>query len=182
MTDVTRGGSGLLVVDVQRGVVAENPGAEMVVPTITRLVGDARAARRPVVWVQHDDADLVTESDDWRLADGLVPGPQEPVVRKQQRSAFAGTGLAGVLHGLHVDRVVLVGVQSAFCVDLAGKHALAEGFDVTMVSDGHANGPLQTEAGLISDEVMRAVVNRTWRSLRHPGRRVEVVPADQVTW
>lgn len=77
---------------------------------------------------------------------------------------------------------MLVGVQNAFCVDLAGQHALAEGFDVTLVSDAHANGPLATSAGEVPDEQVRALVNRTWATLRHPGRRVEAVTAGDNEW
>ena len=51
------------------------------------------------------------------------------VVWVQHRSAFGDTGLGALLREYDVERLVLVGAQSAFCVDMAGKHALAEGFD-----------------------------------------------------
>ena len=172
----------LLVVDVQAGVVRDNPGAETVLPAISTVVDAARAAGRHVVWVQHDDTDLVAETKQWQVVPELTPRADELTIRKQHRSAFGDTGLAAALRDRGVDHVVLVGVQSAFCVDLAGKHALAEGFDVTLVSDAHANGPLDTAAGTLSDEQVRAMVNRTWSTLRHPGRRVEVIAADDVAW
>ena len=175
-------GTALLVVDVQTGVVRDNPGSQGVVPTIAALVDRARTAGRPVVWVQHDDEDLLPDSADWQVVPPLSPGADELKVRKQHRSAFGDTGLSDALRDRQVDRLVVVGVQSAFCVDLAGKHALAEGFDVTLVSDAHSNGPLDTSAGPLTDEQVRAMVNRTWSTLRHPGRRVEVVPAAGVVW
>ncbi|MEP6631366.1 MAG: isochorismatase family protein [Lapillicoccus sp.] len=175
-------GSGLLVVDVQTGVVQENPGSETVLPTIVALVNAARAAGRPVLWVQHDDDDLVAGSDGWQIVSALGARSGELHVRKQHRSAFGDTGLGAALRDRGVDRIVLVGVQSAFCVDLAGKHALTEGLDVTLVSDAHANGPLETAAGTLSDQQVRAMVNRTWATLSHPGRRVEVTPAADVAW
>ncbi len=175
-------GTALLVVDVQVDVVGLNPGAERVLPALAGLVDAARAAGRPVVWVQHDDEELVAGSDGWQVVPALGDRGDELHVRKQHRSAFADTGLGAALRERGVDRIVLAGVQSAFCVDLAGKHALAEGFDVTLVSDAHANGPLDTSAGPLSDEQVRAMVNRTWSTLRHPGRRVEVTTAADVAW
>ncbi len=134
------------------------------------------------MWVQDDDDDLVAGSERWQVVPELGARPDETKVRKQHRSAFGATGLATALRDRGVDRVVIVGVQSAFCVDLAGKHALAEGFDVTLVSDAHANGPLSTSAGELSDEQVRAMVNRTWATLQHPGRRVEVTSSDDLAW
>ncbi|HEY5483166.1 MAG TPA: hypothetical protein VIK31_05060 [Propionibacteriaceae bacterium] len=65
---------------------------------------------------------------------------------------------------------------------MAGKHALAEGFDVTWVSDGHGNGDQGTSEGTVPDASVRALLNRTWSSLRHPGRQVEVVASHDVHW
>jgi nicotinamidase-related amidase len=101
---------------------------------------------------------------------------------KQHRSAFSETGLGDLLRDRQVDHVVLVGSQSAFCVDMAGKHALAEGFHVTLVSDGHINGTTRTADGPVSDATVRALINRTWSSLSQPGLLVSVKPAREVAW
>jgi nicotinamidase-related amidase len=172
----------LLVVDVQNAVVEDLEGREELVTTIARLVDGARVAGRPVVWVQHEVEDLPHGSEGWRIVPELAPRDDEVVVEKHHRSAFGDTGLADLLRGYGVDRVVLVGAQSAFCVDMAGKHALAEGFDVTWVTDGHGNGDQDTAEGVVPDAVVRALLNRTWSSLKHPGRAVEVVPSAQVRW
>ena len=175
-------GSALLVVDVQNGVVEGMPCRDQVVATIAGLVDGARAARRPVVWVQHSDDDLTPDSPAFDLVPELRPADGELRVVKYHRSAFGGTGLGDALRAAGVTRLVLVGTQSAFCVDMAGKHALAEGFDVTLVSDGHGNGDLDTPEGAVDDATVRALVNRTWSSLRHPGRDVRVVRGDTVGW
>jgi nicotinamidase-related amidase len=170
-------GSALLVVDVQNDVVASIPGVAQVVATIAGLVDRARATGSPVVWVQHQDEDLEHGSPGWRIVPELVPARDEVIVEKCHRSAFADTDLAYRLRERGVTEIVLTGTQSAFCVDMAGKHALAEGFDVTLVSDGHANGDLDTADGIVPDRTVRALINRTWRTLGHPGREVMVTPA-----
>jgi nicotinamidase-related amidase len=174
--------SALLVVDVQDGVVDGMPGRDELIATIGRLVNSARAAGRLVVWVHHADDDLVRGSEAWQIVPELRPQAGEHVVEKHHRSAFGDTGLGDLLRGHGIDRLVLVGAQSAFCVDMAGKHALADGFDVTWVSDGHGNGDQETTDGIVPDAVVRALLNRTWSSLRHPGRTVEVVTSHDVRW
>lgn len=174
--------SALLVVDVQNGVVAQVSDADAVVATVAGLVRSAREHHAAVVWVQHDDEELTRGSLEWQIVPALAPRPDERRVEKRHRSAFAATGLADALRSDGVTRLVLVGTQSAFCVDMAGKAALTEGFDVTLVSDGHADGDLVTAAGVVAGGVVRATVNRTWSTLRHPGRQVEVCPAAEVTW
>lgn len=122
--------------------------AEAMISTVAGLVARARTAQMPVVWVQHDDPDdLPAESWGWQIVPTLHPRGGDVMVAKQYRSAFAGTGLAERLRGLEVDEVVVTGAQSAFCVDMTGKHALAEGFGVTLVSDGHSKGGLFTSEG-----------------------------------
>ena len=174
--------SGLLVIDVQNGVVDGMPGRDELIATIGRLIESARDAGRLVVWVQHADEDLVRGSEAWQIVPELRPRDGEPVVEKQHRSAFGDTGLGDLLRGYGIERLVIVGAQTAFCVDMAGKHALAEGFDVTWVSDGHGNGDQETADGIVPDATVRALLNRTWSTLRHPGREVEVVISHDVRW
>ena len=135
-----------------------------------------------MVWVQHEVEDLPHGSEDWKIVPELRPADGEPIVEKHHRSAFGDTGLGDLLRGRGIERLVLVGAQSAFCVDMAGKHALAAGFDVTWVSDGHGNGDQDTADGVVPDAVVRALLNRTWSSLSHPGRTVEVVSSADVRW
>ena len=53
-----RPNTALVVIDVQNGVVAHAHERDAVVANINELVGRARGAGVPVVWVQHSDEDL----------------------------------------------------------------------------------------------------------------------------
>ena len=100
--------SGLLVIDVQNGVVDGMPGRDELIATIGRLVESARAAQRPVVWVQHADEDIPHGSEAWQVVPELRPEEGEPVVEKQHRSAFGDTGLGALLREYDVERLVIV--------------------------------------------------------------------------
>jgi nicotinamidase-related amidase len=60
-----RPNTALLVVDVQKGVMAGAHDRDAVVANVGSLVEKARQARVPVVWVQHSDEQLARESEDW---------------------------------------------------------------------------------------------------------------------
>jgi ureidoacrylate peracid hydrolase len=65
----------------------------------------------------------------------VAPGDGELVLTKTRYSAFAGTPLRRVLHGLDVDEVVLTGTQTDVCILATAFDAIQEGFRVTVVSD-----------------------------------------------
>ena len=58
-----RPNAALLVIDMQRGVVANGVNVDAVTSTIHALVERARANEVAVVWVQHADDELVPGSD-----------------------------------------------------------------------------------------------------------------------
>src|SRR5580658_8631262 len=96
-----RPNTALIVIDVQVGVVAGSPGRDAVVGNVAQLVERARAARTPVIWVQHhDDGPLAQGSDGWRIVPELAPDAAEPLIEKVWGDAFEETRLEQVLAGL----------------------------------------------------------------------------------
>src|SRR6202023_1433057 len=111
-----RRNTALLVVDVQRGVVAGAHERDAVVANVGCLVEKARGEQGPVVWVQHCDEQLAGGSDDWQIVPELTPGDAEPIVAKRYGDAFEETTLESVLSGLGVGRLVIVGAQTEACI------------------------------------------------------------------
>ena len=65
----------LLVVDVQVGVMRNAWNGQAVIANIAMLVEKARAALVPVIWVQHNDDELVLGSPDWATCTRVDPQP-----------------------------------------------------------------------------------------------------------
>ncbi len=175
------GRAALLVVDVQHSVLEGCAGADGVVGRINALIGAARARRSPVVFVQHDDPDdpaMRAGSAGWHLVGALARRDGDPVVAKTYRDAFAATGLAALLADADVDRVVVTGAHSDFCVQTTALSALPAGFDVTLVADAHTARP-DPALGLPAEAII-GLVNARMATMRHPGRSVTVVPAARV--
>ena len=60
------------------------------------------------------------------------------MIDKTTRDAFVSTALGGELDERGITRLIITGFQSEFCVRETTLGALARGFDVTLVSDGHS--------------------------------------------
>ncbi|EME89378.1 uncharacterized protein MYCFIDRAFT_29041 [Pseudocercospora fijiensis CIRAD86] len=115
---------------------SSNPAATTAPSVMRRLVQAAREAKVPVVHTQvlytkqdMSDAGLfylkARPLDVWlkgnaRGYDALLPGLEplegEEIIVKKHASAFFGTELAGTLHLLGVDTVVIAGVSTSGCV------------------------------------------------------------------
>jgi nicotinamidase-related amidase len=167
-----------LVIDIQAGVVAGAHDEARVLGTVGRIVDAARRQGAPIVWVQHEDGDLVRDTEAWRWAGDLAPAAEEPVVAKSFRDAFTETTLAPHLDALAARHLVIVGAQSEYCVRTTAHRAVLEGFDVTLVDDAHTTTD-PAEDGLSARQII-AHTNDYFRGLRYPGRTVRVMPSTAI--
>ena len=174
-----RPNTALLVVDVQRGVVAEAHDRDEVVGRIAALVARARAEDVPVVWVQHSDDELPSGSDAWQYVDELPIAPGEPVVHKHYGDSFEDTDLEEVLAERGIGRLVVTGAQTDACVRSTLHGAFARGYDATLVGDAHTTEDL-SEWGAPPPAKVIAHTNLYWAFQAAPGRVARVVPTLEV--
>ncbi len=176
-----RRATALVVIDVQQGVVAGAHRRDDVVATIAVLVERARAARAPVVWVQHSADDLPQGSAEWEIVPELAPDDSEPVVHKRFGDSFEDTDLESVLGGAGVGSLVVAGAQSDGCIRSTIHGAFVRGYDVTLVADGHTTEDLTAWGAPPPDQVI-AHTNLYWQYHSAPGRTAAVVPAAEVAF
>lgn len=126
----------LLVVDVQEAAVARGPyRGEEVLANIAALIDHCRAHGVEVIYVQHDGApgeDEEPGTKGWEIHSHIRPAVGEKVFRKRFNSAFRGTGLRSYLDGRGVGALIIVGIQTEYCVDTTCRVAFEHGFAVTM--------------------------------------------------
>ena len=176
-----RPGTALLVIDVQRGVVADAHERDAVVANIGTLVDKARAAGVPVVWVQHNDENLVKGSDAWEYVPELVRDDAEPLVHKSFGDSFEDTDLEAVLAKDGVGRLVVAGAQTDACIRATIHGAFARGYDVTLVGDAHTTED-QTEWGAPPPAQVIRHTNLYWQYESAPGRTAGVAETKDVTF
>jgi nicotinamidase-related amidase len=172
--------SALLIIDVQTILCVGRwavHAAEAVVQNINAVSARARAAGLPVVVVQHEEAEgpMLYDAPGWQLAPALQVSDTDLRLRKTGSDAFHQTDLHALLQARGVDRLIVCGMQTDFCVDSTVRRALALGYPVTLVSDAHST----LDNGVISAAQIIAHHNRTLSQLGSYGPRVTLVPAAQ---
>ena len=132
----------LLVVDMQEGLLRGDPKHDLAA-VVARINGLAARVRRRggcVVFIQHDGPagdDFEPHSAGWPILGAIERSPEDRIVHKRLNDAFFGTALTDELARLGVDRLLIGGWATDFCVDATVRSAVARGFKVTVVADGH---------------------------------------------
>lgn len=135
----------LLVIDVQKDVVANAVKTSEVIANINLLISNARTLNVPVIWVQHSDDYLVKGSTGWEIVDELKPLPDDVRIYKTQPSSFAETDLQVQLESLGIKSLVITGAQTDYCVNATSNAGAELGYQVTLVSDAHTTEDSDTK-------------------------------------
>lgn len=133
----------LVVIDLQQGLLNEEPApyrGDEVLQCVGGLLRRARASNVPIFHVQHDGGagdSLAKGSVGWPHHPAVAPRDGEPVIEKRQSSAFHDTDFHARLQKANIDRLVIAGMQTEYCIDSACRAAVTLGYRVVLVSDGH---------------------------------------------
>ncbi len=148
----------LLLIDVQKAWddpywgERNNPGAE---GHIARLLAAFRAARRPIFHVKHNSKDPNSPLHPAELGNAFkpeaAPFPGEPVIEKSVHSAFLGTDLEARLRAGEIDRLVIAGFITNWCVSSTARTANNLGFKVVVVHDACATFAFEDPFGQMVD-------------------------------
>jgi nicotinamidase-related amidase len=133
----------LLLIDIQQGMfgpdeICHEP--ERLLANASSLLARARAAGVPVFHVQHceEGGPLAPNTAAWRIRPEVAPREGEPVTEKWAASSFYKTDLDERLRAAGIDRLVIAGLQSEFCIDTACRVAQSLGYRVTLAGDAHS--------------------------------------------
>lgn len=144
----------LLIIDVQKAMFLPEYDlyrGEEVLDTIDRLILKARETGTEVIYIQHTvegDPEFTRDTQTWEIHDKIKPLPTDTVIQKSTCDSFYKTGLQEALLERGVDKLVIVGMQTEFCVDTTVRSAFSKGYKVVLVQDAHStfdNGIIQAE-------------------------------------
>ena len=170
----------LLIVDVQIAIVGGAYRETEILAQIADMAARARAAGAPVIYLQHCHdryAPMMQGAEGWEIHPAVAPEHADIVVEKTASDGFYQTVLAAELERLGVQRLVVCGLQTEFCVDATTRAALSRGYDVILAADAHTTGDGVTSAQTTIDHHNYALGN-----LAHPHHRVDVRPSAQVSF
>ena len=182
MSTLARGGSALLVIDVQVGVVGEAYKREETIAAIQVAIAKARAAGIPVIWVQHSDSGLVLESPEWEIVEELTPEAGDRKIRKTFRSSFEATDLEAILVELGVDHLYICGAETNNCVRHTSHAAMERGYDVTLISDAHTTTGFEWNGYIIDAARVIDEHNINFLDYELPGRFAHGVTSEALAF
>ena len=171
----------LLIIDVQRALCAgeyECFDIKRVIDTINGLSAKARKANIPVILIQHEEeGDLLQfKSEGWQLADGLVTSDEDLRVRKTTGDSFYQTNLGALLQKRDVDRLIICGLQTDYCVNATVRQAHTLGYDVVLAADAHST----VDNGNMAAEDIIAEHNKDLAHLTGSVARIDVTKASEI--
>lgn len=149
----------LLIIDVQVAMFSyENAtlfkGKE-VLTNIKRIVDSARKVQMPVIFIQHTEDEEYTKGlPTWEICEEISPTSNEIVIEKSSCDSFHKTNLQKVLQEFEVKNLIIMGMQSEFCVDTTCRRAFSMGYSGILVQDAHStfDNPFLTAEQIVKFE------------------------------
>ncbi len=132
----------LLIVDVQTALVQGHPyHGEKMIGNIKSLISFCRKNQVEVIYVRHDGGtgdELEYNSSGWQIEKEVEPLDGEMIFDKRYNSAFKSTGLKEHLDHRNIKNIILVGMQTEYCIDATCKTAFEYGYNIIIPEESTA--------------------------------------------
>ena len=169
----------LLVIDMQQAYFADRlqHDADAVIARINQVAAQIRQHQGKIIFIQHDGDGIETEAPftpGWEIYQGLNVESEDIKIRKVLNDAFANSSLAEFLQSNNINRLIICGWATDFCVDTTIRSAVSQGFDVIVLEDCHTllDRPHLTAKQIITHH------NWVWSNLITGNNSIEVMPAN----
>lgn len=137
----------LLVVDTQKLITTNKVyNFKEFEKRIKSLISMARQHDVEVIYIRHDDGPneaLTKGTDGFEIYDGFAPESGEKIYDKTVNSPFKETGLTEYLKKKGVQDVMVVGLQTDYCIDATIKCGFEHGFH--MIVPEYTNSTVDNE-------------------------------------
>ncbi len=126
----------LIVIDMQKALMDDELyNFDGLLENIPKLIKAARENRVEVIYVQHDagpGTGFSVGDEAFELADEVAPRAEEKVFVKTINSCFGNKDFTAYLEQVKDDTLMLVGLQTNFCIDATVKSAFERGYRVIL--------------------------------------------------
>ncbi|MBO4562532.1 MAG: cysteine hydrolase [Clostridia bacterium] len=124
----------LIVVDMQKALMDDELyNFEGLVENVRKLIETARESGVEVIYVQHDAGEgtgFSVGDEAFEIADEVAPREGEKVFVKKINSCFGNKEFAAYLEDAKDEALMIIGLQTNFCIDATVKSAFERGYDV----------------------------------------------------
>lgn len=133
----------LLIIDAQQELIdgeQGNPPVYMkdeLIANINLVISKAETNHIPIIFVRDLDIAEGTGAG-FEVHQDIKLVKDAPFFNKLATNSFYQTGLLEHLKQQKIEHIVIMGCQTEHCIDTAVRTATINGFDVTLVGDGHS--------------------------------------------
>ncbi len=129
----------LLIVDTQNLIMNEKLyNFDVLKENLRTLIQTARKNNIEVIYVRHDDGAenaLTRGKAGFEIFNEFQPEKNEHIFDKTVNSSFSNTGLLEYLKNQNEHTVIVVGLQTEYCIDATIKSGFEHGFEIIVPSD-----------------------------------------------
>lgn len=125
----------LIIIDLQRGLNSFGTGLFQlpeVLNGVNQRIIEYRKHDSPIIFIQHEDEDLVFNTDNWQLFDELDARDTDFYIGKTHANAFYQTSLKELLDKRSITDLEFCGAQTEYCVDTTIRMAHGLGYTCSM--------------------------------------------------
>jgi nicotinamidase-related amidase len=134
----------LVLIDMQQGnftgsdpIVAGNH----LLNIAKELIRKARRANIPIIYILNNggkgDPDEVG-TPGWEIHSSIMPLKDDMLIQKITPDAFHKTNLKDSLNERNIENLVVMGLQTEYCIDTTCRHGSLLGYNILLVKDGHS--------------------------------------------
>ena len=164
----------LIVIDVQKGITDERLyDFDGFIKNVTSIIDAARKNNVEIIYVQHDDGPGTGFSfgdKDFEIADQVAPKENEKIFIKTINSCFGNNDFANYLRESREKDLMIVGLQTNFCIDASVKSAFERGYKVII--------PKGTNSTFDNDYMDRETTYKYYNDMMWPERFASCISVD----
>ena len=132
----------LIVIDMQKALMDDELyNRDGLLKNVASIIAAARENGVEVIYVQHDagpGTGFSVGDEAFEIADEVAPQAGEKVFVKTINSCFGNKDFTAYLEAAKDDTLMIVGLQTNFCIDATVKSAFERGYDVIVPEGAHS--------------------------------------------
>jgi len=172
----------LLIIDMQKGMFTkETPRyqSDLIVSNINSIANIVRIINAQVIFIQHDgnkEEGYQPNTKEWEIITEISMKPIDKIIHKTACDSFYKSELEKYLVENGINRLIITGCATDYCVDTTIKSATSKDYNVFVPSDGHTT----TNRPSISAEQVIDHYNWIWSNLILPRKNLKVLPTSEL--
>lgn len=164
-----------MAIDIQKGITdGRLYDFDGFIKNTVKIIETARKNSIEIIYVQHDDGPGTGFSigdEEFEIADQVTPAPGEKRYVKETNSCFGNKELAAYLEEKNEQILVIVGLQTDFCIDASVKSAFERGYKVIV--------PKGTNSTFDNDYMDKETTYKYYNEMMWPERFAECITVEE---